>query len=257
MRPALRQILFSNPYSAEAKEIFAAMTTQPTSARKSLIDAAVKSLKSAGVWSQLDCLYMLAAADSQSARLNWINPGTYTALAVNSPTFAADKGYTGDGSTSRLRTQYTPSVNGVNLTQNNASAWVWVLTNVVASTDDIGSHTAPRLLVESNNASSLLVGDVNSSAAMSASISTAIGLSGIQRRASSDRRLWKNGTQQGTTDTTASTAVANQEQWICGGNSTSFSTRQIACAAWGASLSGLESSLYNALLPYMQGIGAA
>jgi hypothetical protein len=255
---AQREVLFGGSrYLPQAQALFAAMTTPPTTARKILINNTIGALLSAGIWNQLDVLYVLAAADNQAARLNWINPSTFMALPVNAPTFTTDRGYTGDGSSSRLRTQYTPSVNGMNLTQNNASAWAWVLTDIASSTDDVGSQTAPRILVQSKNTTNSLVGDINSGTAYSTPIGTAIGFSGTQRRASNDRRLWKNGAQASGVDTTASTAVANQEQWICGGNSTSFSTRQISSAAWGASLSGLEAAFYNSILPYMQAVGAA
>jgi hypothetical protein len=42
-----------------------------------------------------------------------------------------------------------------------------------------------------------------------------------------------------------STALPSQEQWICGANSTNFSARRIAMAAWGASLAGKEVSFFQ------------
>lgn len=256
---AQQQILFGGSrYLPQAQALFAAMTTPPTTARKILINNTIGALISAGIWNQLDVLYVLAAADNQAARLNWINPSTFTALTVNAPSFAIDRGYTGDGSSSRLRTQYTPSVNGVVFSLNNASEWVWTLTNVAETVSDIGSVTVPRVFIQSRTSSNLVSADINNagSAFISAANSSSIGLFGIQRRSSTDRRDWKNGVQLAS-DAQVSTAVANQEQWVCGANSGQFSTKQIAAAAWGASLSGLEATFYNCLLPYMQSVGAA
>jgi hypothetical protein len=69
--------------------------------------------------------------------------------------------------------------------------------------------------------------------------------------------MWKNGVQVGATLATPSTALANAEQWICGGNAAGFSTNQVAAAIWAASLSGLEATFYAIMLARMQGVGAA
>jgi hypothetical protein len=41
-----------------------------------LIDALVGALKASAVWAKLDVLWVLAAADSQAARRNWIADAT-------------------------------------------------------------------------------------------------------------------------------------------------------------------------------------
>ena len=46
---------------------------------KALINVSVLSPKNAAVWGALDCLYVLSAADSQAARVNWKNAGSFTA----------------------------------------------------------------------------------------------------------------------------------------------------------------------------------
>jgi hypothetical protein len=241
--------------------LFAAMTTPPTTARKILINNTIGALLSAGIWSQLDVLYVLAAADNQAARLNWINPSTFMALPVNAPTFTTDRGYTGDGSSSRLRTQYTPSVNGVAFTLNSASAWGWFLTNQQGSSRDIGNASVnPTVGLLAKNTSNLMAGAINDSTSAltgAATVPTAIGFCGIQRVGSANRTLWKNGISLGSV-AAASVGLPTQEQWICGANSTNFSSQQIAAAAWGAAIPGLEPAFYTScLLPYMQAVGAA
>jgi hypothetical protein len=239
--------------------LFAAMTTPPTTARKILINNTIGALLSAGIWSQLDVLYVLAAADNQAARLNWINPSTFMALPVNAPTFAVDRGYTGDGSSSRLRTQYTPSVNGVNFTQNSASIWVWSRTQAQGAPRDVGSVTGTTMQssVSIRNTSDNMSIFINDGTAGTPANSNSVGFFGSQRVSSTTKRAWGNGAQVGADVTLTSVGLPVTEQWTCGANSTSFSTRQQAAAAWGASLSGLESAFYNSLLPYMQAVGAS
>src|SRR5690606_35810663 len=97
------------------------MTTPPTRARQLLINTTITNLIAAGLWPKLDVLYLLAAADEQAARLNWKNPGTFTCTAVNSPTFTADRGFAGDGSTSYLDTNFNISSASGRLYEQNSA----------------------------------------------------------------------------------------------------------------------------------------
>lgn len=81
------------------------MSPAPDAARQILIRALVASLWTAGVWPKMGVLYVFAAAAAQPALLNWRNPAGTPALAVNSPTFTADRGYAGDGVSAYIDTQ--------------------------------------------------------------------------------------------------------------------------------------------------------
>jgi hypothetical protein len=244
-------------YDADARALFAQMTVPPSNTRRALINTAILGLKSSGVWDNLDVLYVLAAHDSQAALLNWKSPGNFTAIAVNSPTFTIDKGYTGDGSTSRLRTQYTPSTNGVKFTQNDASVWAWSLTDGQGASRDIGNASGVQSTFVIRSALDQISIIVNDGTGSAQSNSTATGLIGASRVSSTVKRAWRNGAQIGTDASVTSTGVPSSEQWICGANSTAFSSRQFALAAWGASLTGKESAFYTTMLAYLQGVGAA
>lgn len=245
------------PYSTEALALFAAMTVQPDAARKTLINSTIVALKAAEIYQQLDLLYLLAAADEQAAKLNWVNPASFAAVAINSPAFVADKGFTGDGSSSRLRTQYTPSTNGVHYTRDDASGWVFVLTNVNETLADIGNNTSPKSIVRSRSSGYPVTCINDATASNGDAVSTSVGFTGGQRISSTVKRIWKDGAQSGADISVSSTGISAQEFWICGANSVIFSTKQIAAVAWGASLTGIEVSFSNILLAYMQGVGAA
>jgi hypothetical protein len=246
-------------YNAASLAFFAAFTTPPSAARKTLINNCVVALINAGIWSQLDILYMLAAADSQAATINWKNPGTFNLVAVNSPTFSADRGFTSDGSTSRLRTQFTPSTNGVNFTQNSASAWVYCRTDVAENVNDIGNTSNPATKIATRLVGNNAAASVNDITPTNVANASSIGFFGSSRINSTTKRLWKNGVQIGTDQAVSSTAYTNTEQWMlgCNGGTPQFSTKQQSCGAWGANLTGLESAFYTAILTYLQGVGAA
>lgn len=260
MHPSVRQVVLGNlgRYDTDARALFAAINSTPTPERKAQINTLIVALKAAGVWTLLDILYVHAAADSQAARLNWKNPATFTAVPVSSPTFVADRGYTGDGAAARLRTQYTPSTNAVLLTQNNASAWVWSLTDSQSVSRELGNGSSPQIAVSTRNASNLATFLANENGVGSTVANTdSRGFFGTQRVGANSKLGWKNGVAILPSTAVASSGLPTQEQWICGANSASFSSKQIAAAAWGASLDTREAAFYSAMLTYMQSVGAA
>jgi hypothetical protein len=251
-------VAYASGFTEEATTLFANMTTAPTLSRAIIINDFIRNLKSSGIWPLLDVLYVTAAATSQAALLNWKAPaGSFNALAVNAPTFVADRGYTGNGTSGRLNTQWTPSTNGVNFTQNSASAWVYCLTNVSEAAADIGGTTSSFCRVISRNGANMGV-SINDGTASTAALGTAtsVGFSGVSRAASGTLKAWKNGVQQGADISVNSVSVNGDVQWICGGDSTDFSTKQIGCATWGGALTGKEAQLYNLVFTYLQTIGA-
>ena len=68
----------SGSYDTSSSTLFAALTTQPTTARKTAIDNFIKRLKAttdgSTIWSKIDVMHMLAGADEQSALIDWKDP---------------------------------------------------------------------------------------------------------------------------------------------------------------------------------------
>jgi hypothetical protein len=246
-------------YTSEAQTLFTAMTSAPDAPRKGHTNALIKGLKTDGIWSLLDILYVTAAHDAQAAGLNWKTPASFSLIAVNSPTFTADRGYAGNGTTARLRTQFTPSTNGVNVTQDSGSLWLWVRSNAQGAHEAGNTGASPFMLLNPRDATDVTRFSVNDGAASftGGTHTDSAKFWGASRAASGTKKLWRNGVQFGSDVSVTSTGLSSIEQWICGANATNFGTRQISAAAWGSALTGLESALYNRLLTYMQAVGAA
>lgn len=256
LRPARR-----TQFAAASSLIIDAMSRSmpATDARKAQINVLVKGLQSAGIWDLLDVMWVLAAHSPQASLLNWKSPGTFTPSVVNSPVWQANRGYTGNGTSSRLATGWIPSTNGVNFALNNASVWSWALTDIAAAAFDIGitsDSNVNRAGINSRNATSQLSGFLNSSSNVSPVVPSSIGLSGLTRASASTITVWKNGVTV-VANSIASTGLPTIESWICAQNSGSFSARQIAFGAYGASLAGRELAFYNLVLSYLQAVGAA
>lgn len=119
--------------NSETSTLLAAMSVQPSAARALLYDNLITSLKSSSVWNLIDALWVMASHDSQAALLNWKNPAANTMTLINSPTFTTDEGFTTNGTTSGINTNWSPFTNGSNWTQSSCGAGLYIRTN---STDD-------------------------------------------------------------------------------------------------------------------------
>jgi hypothetical protein len=88
---------------------------------------------------EFDRLWIHGLSDSIAARTSFVNPSSTIITAVNSPTFTANQGYQGNGATSYLNTNFTPSTQAVKSTQTSSSIFVYSRTNIAANNIDIGA----------------------------------------------------------------------------------------------------------------------
>jgi hypothetical protein len=247
-------------YDAAAQAIFDAFTTPPTTARKAVINTCVVALKAAGVWTLLDCLYLMAAADNQAARINWKMPASFTLSAINSPTFTADRGFTGDGASTYLDTNYTPSTNAVALSLNSAHYGGWALNSLAAGSanrlvGNVASTGTGRSLVLPRNTGDIISSLANDTSGTTLSNATTSGFFVVNRSGASARQAYRNGSSLGS-DATAAVALPNQKVAFLR-DTTSFATLQVAVGTIGASLTAQQASDFHAaILAYLQAVGA-
>jgi len=266
--PTPRQAaLLSGGYCAEALAVFAAMTTAPDAARKRLINALIVSLKSSGVWSLLDSLYILAAADSQAARVDWKRPSV-TATVTNSPTFTADRGYAFDGSTNYLNTNFTPSTNAVAMTGTDILMGLREFSNVASSTTGMGgadSTSGRSLLFTPRGSGGQFQGRLNCATTTSAGATTATSqcLLILQRPNNTNLIGYKQGAavaaEQALLGTVVSTLGTQPIYVGClnsNGSPTSYRANSVSVAMLGASWSASQHvSANTAIEAYLTAVG--
>ncbi len=110
---------------------FLARTSGLDATHISAYTALIDGLVTDGVWTKLDFLYILATADSTTALLNLVS-SSYNGIAHGSPTFTADRGFTGTqaSSTIYIDTQFNPSnAAGRKYGQSDAHISAWNITN--------------------------------------------------------------------------------------------------------------------------------
>jgi len=112
--------------------------TMPSTTQLRLFNQLVIDFKTLNYWQTMDRIYGGIANDGSEdfGRLNWKNPGTSTRLnPANSPTWTANVGYTGNGVTAHVSTQFNPATDGVNYTLNDAGRYFYTIarTNTTAT----------------------------------------------------------------------------------------------------------------------------
>lgn len=242
----------------ETETLVAAMTPEPDFARQIVINNLIVALKAAGIWSLLDVLWVFAAHAQQPATLNWKAPASFTATPVSAPTFTVDRGFTGNGTTSYLAPGWSPDT-GVQYQQNSAHLAGWSLTaGATSNTQLILGMTGagpPSILLVPRAVGDAMSAFVNDDAATAFTNASQDGFFVANRSGASARQGYRNGVSLGS-DALASTGEPSSALTFLR-FATNFSTLQIAHGSAGASLTAPQvSSYYNALLSYMQAVGA-
>jgi hypothetical protein len=255
VRPALFNVIRARV--PEADLLIDYMTVRPQGNRAFLISDTTRRLKAADIWAKLDVLWMLAVHDAQAGRLNWKAPASFACTEVNSPTFTANQGYAGNGTTSYIDTNWNPAVNGVNYTRDNALFSIYSRTAAQHAGSDAGWVGSVGTTIETRNGSNNATYRVNQSALDTIAVATGDGLYSPHRTGASATELFKNGASL-TTGSQASTAIESNNFFIGRVSSVGYSTIQIASASAGASLTAAQhAALFAIELAYMRAVGAS
>ena len=222
----------------------------------------IDGLVSDGVWSKLDCLYVLAQQNQTDSLLNLVGT-SYTATNVGSATFTAYTGY-GFSSSAYLDTHFNAAtVTSPNFTQNVASIGIWSNTQGLSGNDPSfgngqgsGTPGASHILP---NYSGSFYGRINdwSSVPFPSFSPPASGLFTADRQNDvSNVNGYYNGTNL-TNVSATSVAVTNADFYIGAVPGSPSTTVQTLSAAFiGASLgSAGQLALYNRLRTYMTAVG--
>jgi hypothetical protein len=240
-------IASSSPYTTEYQTILDRASTlgytQPTQKEKLNQNQLVYDMKVANIWGQLDVFYNYWVHDSDFATINWKTPASFQASKVNNPTFTRNAGFAGNGTSSYINTNWTPSTNAVNYTLNSASMFVHANTTLSAGVLAGARNSSGSLELYFTSGSY----NINASAGGSHTADGGVGLRMLQRSSSTARAIFKNGVSI-TTSSQASTGLPNRAVLVGALNEspsiTNYTTTQVSCFGAGASLASLEYKLY-------------
>lgn len=251
-------MLATQGLAPETVALLARITTPPGGTRVGLINNLIISLKAAGVWSLLQAFYVYAAADTQSALLNWLSASNPTTVGGGSPTFTADRGYKGDGASYLSAAGIDPTTVGTGATNHSYGAWV-NLDSTIGGVS-IGGFGSTFLIVPNNLASAMSVNDYSSSSD-TVTVTDGLGFSAISRSSSTGFDLQRNGSI--TTKTRAAGGSSGfTARVLCncngGGGPQNYMDGRVAAAYGAQALTQTQmQALYSALSTYLTAVGGA
>lgn len=206
-------------YCDEYDAILAAMTNQPSEAVAEAQNTLVEALIAGGYWARMDQLLVFATytnADSE-ALINWISPGTNNATLINlaAGAFAQYDGITGDGVDGWINTNFNPSTDATNFTQNSASFAIYLgnsgLTETFVTAGCYATNRIQLTVRSADEGTELEVACNNGGDdTYSGTNTNSSGLFVVSRTSSSALSAYRNGALIGTNSSSTSTARPNE-----------------------------------------------
>jgi hypothetical protein len=225
--------------------------TLPSSGQQVLQNQLVVDLKNGGIWTKLDTFGVFATdGDSDFALIDWKRLSDYT--AINSPTFASNVGFQGDGVSSYIDSNYNPAVDNVNYSLDSASyGYDQVISRTTSSTVEnnwgTGNTTASWIRP---NARTYLNSSTNFLNAAGFNFNT-IQLVSVNRFDSTTINLYQNGSLFISNNLLPSTSIGNlttMSAFKSGGGT--FNDSGLSMVYAGGDLTAEMSDLYNAWNTY-------
>lgn len=183
----------------------------------------------------LDYLFLFAQDIQANANISLINPALYSATPHNSPTWAANLGYTGNGSNMYLSSNFNVSTNSSHYQLNSSMYGYYGRLNTTAGTKSSmgASDAANAALFIPNTGTSTFVGYMNSAASFSTTNRPTQGLLVYQRTSATSVTFSINGSTS-FIGTNASTALPTTTDFFLAANNNGpaafFDTNQVTCA---------------------------
>jgi hypothetical protein len=227
--------------------------------RRTVVNNLIVGLKSASLFTKLDRLWLFAAENTQSALIDVV--ATSLAIAQNSPAFAADDGYTGNGSNAWIDSNLANNWGGGNFSQNAACFFAWNNTAGADAGGIAGTETGDRVCsIFPEYTDTNFYGSI---CQHSGSFDFAVvndpaptGLYLLNRTTSTTATADINGVEVDTSGETSTALSTNHFSALVGLGGINWSTRQCSGLGLGGSLSsGERVSFYNLLRTYMTAVG--
>ena len=249
-------------FDADYQAVLNYATTQgytlPSTGQQTLQNQLVVDLKTDGIWSKLDTFGVFATdGSSDFALIDWKRLSDYT--AINSPTFTINQGFTGNGTSSYIDTNFQP-INGTNYAQNSAHFMVYCYANDSASTYYGGAlDTTPSVIRSlnfggrdgSNRFSTVAINSTSSDVTATNSVVDDTGFNLITRTNSTTVKAYKDNTLINTFTNSSSLTSYQLARNIfllarnLNGAANSFATRKLSIIGIGNDVDLLSNNYYT------------
>jgi hypothetical protein len=253
---------YSDGFIAEYQAVYDQFVVKPSAADAEAQNIFVKTLVDGGVWLELDRLSVFAShASGVDSLIDWIHPSVAANnfILVNAPAWVQYQGYTGNGTTQYIDSNFEPSTDGVNFLQNSALVGMYSRTELSNISYDIGLTPASNsdIQLRSRFPGDLIASQLNNSGSNTVVNASSLGLFCISRFIAASFDVYKNGVNL-TTEVGASIAPGSGNIFFGAynmdglGTPAGFSTRQYSMGVIGGNLDAPKQLiLYNAFQALM------
>lgn len=246
-------------YDILTQHLIGRFDTLPNSARRSLIDSRIIALKATTWYPKLDALWVHAAHGAEAGRLNWISK-RFNCVPVNNPTFVTDRGYTGDGISSYLNTQFNPAVEvplGSKYQQDSVTFGIRINDNTSAAGSIAGFYNGTKGTTIQPGSSGRAGGRVNTSTYFQSgagAVMNSIGMYMITRNGAATRLL-KQGSPVASSGASSAT-VADGNLRLGAIADDNYRAGQFSMGAIGGGMTDVELlDMFNWFQPYREAVG--
>jgi hypothetical protein len=226
-----------------------------SSTQQGFVDTLIKGLKTDGIFSKLDRLWLYASENTFQALTDIVADSLAT--AVNSPAFTANRGYAGNGSNAEIDSNFNPTTApSPKFVQDSANLFAWNNTSGTSATPWLcGQGSAGQSQITPFFTDNSDYYSLNGSSALNSAGTGATGLYLLNRTSSSTITLDVNGAQQVSAGE-GSVAITSSDIFSLENGSGNFGNRQCSCLGFGSGLSGTDrTNIYSRLRTYMTSVG--
>jgi hypothetical protein len=242
---------FDADYQAVLNRAVALGYTLPSASQRIIQNNLVLSLKSGGVWTKLDILYIFANDGGQDfGTLNWKAPTLNQSTLINTPTFTTNEGFMGNGTSSYIDTNFNPSTQGVNYSLNNASRYAYVFSSSTGQRFEGNALDSNNMRIGTYTTHKINSGSVNTLNS-AFTYSTTKGMKSIHRTTLTDVLLYN--ASVGENRLLTSTNLPNANQFIFRAGSVYVNTK-ISMYGMGSNLITENTAFVNAFDTYLNSL---
>jgi hypothetical protein len=231
--------IFIPPYNAATQTWINRVVNVEGGTVESYEADAVNTFTNSVLIGEFDRFWVHGLQNPIAARTSIANAATSDLITnVAGATFTAGQGFTPNGTTSFLNTNYNPSVEGIKYTLNSASFGFYSRTNV-GNLSRSGGGSGSNLCSITANLFGIFIHNVNSATSpIVGGASNSLGFYSAVRTNSLTTALFKNGSSVGGATSGPSTGVPDRDFFIGAfnnaGTAVDFDTRQIAISFAGS-----------------------
>ena len=216
----------------------AALSITPAQQTIYSVDAFFKQLRADGNLA-IDCMYLFAQDNQTNANKSLFNTSTFTCAPTGSPVWTANNGYQCNGSSSYIKTGFTPSTSGTNYVTNSAMIGYYARNSIAAAASvDMAAYDGSYFTEGySNYTATGMASYINGTTGIANVNTNTQGLFVHNRNSSSNVQSWINGTML-TQGSSTATGKCTQQLYLGArnnnGTADAYTAQQYACAIIGA-----------------------